>query len=121
MKRDWDLIRQVLLQVEALEPGKAKYIIYTLKGEGNDELAANALLLWKSGFIEGTNATTLSREGVMAQDLTWAGHDLLNTMKTDKVWTKIKDTAAQQGLELTFDSVKALGKAAWDSIVGGIS
>ncbi len=45
MKRDWDLVRQVLLEVEALEVGKAKYKTYTLNGNGNDELAAHALLL----------------------------------------------------------------------------
>ncbi|MBO1996761.1 DUF2513 domain-containing protein [Staphylococcus epidermidis] len=70
----------------------------------------------KSGFIEGTNATTLSAEGVMALQLTWSGHELLSTMKTDKVWVKVKDIASQQGLELTVESVKALGKMAWDSM-----
>lgn len=121
MKRDWDLVRQVLLEVEALQAGKAKYKTYTLKGEGDDELAAHAVLLWKSGFIEGTHASGMSIEGVMAQDLTWNGHELLNTMKTDKVWLKVKDMASEKGLELTLDSVKSLGKMAWDSIFSGMS
>ncbi len=52
----------------------------------------------------------------MALQLTWSGHELLSTMKTDKVWVKVKDIASQQGLELTVESVKALGKMAWDSM-----
>lgn len=44
--------------------------------------------------------------------LTWQGHELLDTIRSKPVWEKIKSIAQEKGLDLTFDTVVALGKAA---------
>lgn len=40
------------------------------------------------------------------------------TIRRKPVWERIKKTAQEKGIELTFDAVKALGKAALTTILG---
>lgn len=114
MKRDWDLIRDVLIEVEALNPARFEDIRYgPLRQSDNVAKDSQAVLLWKAGFIEGVDASSMDLgDSVIAQELTWSGHELLDTIRSKPVWEKIKSTAQEKGIELTFDTVMALGKAA---------
>ena len=56
---------------------------------------------------------------LISPDLTWAGHDLLDTLRSKPVWERIKMTAKDKGIELTFEAVKMLGSVALKSVVGG--
>lgn len=114
MKRDWDLIRDVLVEVEALNPATFDDLRYgPLRISANAAKDAQAVLLWKAGFIEGVDASSMDQEdSVLAQRLTWSGHELLDTIRSKPVWEKIKSTAQEKGLDLTFDTVIALGKSA---------
>lgn len=76
------------------------------------------MLLWKAGFIEAVDASTIAGPAISAPDLTWQGHDLLDMLRSKPVWERIKTVAKEKGIELTFDAVKALGKAAVTAIAG---
>lgn len=120
MKRNWDIIRDVLIEVETLDNAKFETIQYGPASESDEpEKDAHGILLWKAGFIEGADASCLDGDAVLAQGLTWPGHDLLETIRSKAVWERIKATAQEKGIELTFDAVKALGKAALAAIIGG--
>lgn len=114
MKRDWDVIRDVLIEVEALNPAHFEDIRYgPLRQSDNVAKDAQAVLLWKAGLIEGADASSMDLgDSVIAQGLTWSGHELLDTISSKPVWEKIKSTAQEKGIELTFDTVIALGKTA---------
>jgi hypothetical protein len=114
MKRDWDLIREVLIEIEALNPAGFDDIRYgPLRQSDNVAKDTQAVLLWKAGFIEGVDASSVDLgASVIAQELTWAGHELLDTIRSKPVWEKIKSTAQEKGVELTFNAVVELGKAA---------
>jgi hypothetical protein len=121
MKRDWDLIREVLIEVEALsefERGDAWYGVNREGIEIDDSKHQHALMLWKAGYLEGEDGTDLAGPKLLAPNLTWAGHDLLDTLRSKPVWEKIKTIAQEKGIELTFDAVKTLGKTALGMIVG---
>lgn len=120
MKRDWDVIREVLIEVEELGAADRASATYGLGGEHNDQdanKAEHALLLWRANFISGIDAGTLAGPAVLAPELTWQGHDLLETMRSTAIWERIKTTAKDKGIELTFDAVKALGKVALDWVI----
>lgn len=73
----------------------------------------------KSGFIDGDVLSNLdTNEDVHVKCLTWHGHELLDTIRSKPVWEKIKSTALEKGLELTFDVVKVLGAKAISLIIG---
>lgn len=119
MKRDWDTIRDVLIEVEALDSAQHATIQYGPASESDEpQKDAHGVLLWRAGFIEGMDASDMDGAAVLAQGLTWAGHDLLETIRSKAVWERIKTTAKDKGIELTFDAVKALGKTALAAIIG---
>lgn len=120
MKRDWDVIRDVLTEVETLTEKERYSFCYGLGNEHSDENASaaeHALRLWKTGFIEAVDASTIAGPAIQSPELTWAGHDLLDTLRSKPVWERIKTTAQDKGIELTFDAVKALGRQALDYVL----
>lgn len=120
MKRNWDIIRDVLIETEALNSAQFETIQYGPPSESEEpEKDAHGVLLWKAGFIEGADASCMDGDAALAQGLTWNGHDLLETIRSKAVWERIKTTAHEKGIELTFDAVKALAKATLASIISG--
>ena len=117
MKRDWDVIRDVLLAVEALDAKEFENIAFEVAEDDERKTAQHAVLLFKYGFIEGADASTMDGDCVLARGLTWAGHDLLQTIQSKPVWEKVKATAQDKGIELTFEAVKKLGSVALDAVL----
>ena len=117
MKRDWDVIRDVLIEVESLDGAARHQFGYSEGGDQDPARVAQALLLWKAGFIEALDAGAMDGAAILAPELTWAGHDLLDTLRSKPVWDRIKTTAKDKGIELTFDAVKSLGQLALDYVL----
>lgn len=119
MKRNWDVVREVLLEVEALDNSKAEDRTYDLETDSDrPEHALHAILLFQAGFIKGADTSTMDGDGIIAQGLTWSGYDLLETIRSKPVWEKIQSLAKEKGLELTFDTIKSLAKVALTAVIG---
>jgi hypothetical protein len=112
MKRDWDVIREVLLEIEADTDGNVTY------GESTGPIkTGHAFLLYKAGYIDGIDVTTQEGPAMISPELTWAGHELLDTIRSKPVWEKIKSTAKDKGIELTFDAVVAISKKVLEMMI----
>lgn len=115
MKRNWDVIREVLIEVESLGFNERSSFDYSLsyrETEENTSKAEHALLLWKAGLITAVDAGSMDGPAILAPELTWQGHELLEIMRSNPVWDRIKSVASDKGLELSFEAILALGKAA---------
>ncbi|KAA0089765.1 DUF2513 domain-containing protein [Paraburkholderia sp. T12-10] len=138
MKRDWDLLRKQLTDIEegrdvlADIPDAPKWTD-DLTWEAYDDLAKDQRaieeriaghleLLIDSGYVEGLQvlrgADNHFAYGSSAPRLTMAGHDLLDTMRSTTIWESIKSTARTKGIELTFDAIKALAGYALKHALG---
>jgi len=134
MKRDWDLVRKQLTDVEEEnnlfsdippEPMWKEQEWAEYEKQLNEYRAIEGRifghleLLVNSGYIDGLqlirSADGLFSYGLHSPRLTMAGHDLLDTMRSATIWEKIKATAKSKGIELTFDAIKALGALALKS------
>lgn len=122
MKRDWDVIREVMLEVEGLSHEARTLFGYGL-GAGQSDADRNksehAYLLRDADYIMAVDGGTLDRGGMLAPELTWAGHDLLDTLRSKPVWEHIKKTAQEKGIALTFEAVKVFATTALKAIAGG--
>lgn len=124
MKRDWDTIRSVLEEIEGLGEQQFQGAQYSYGQDtppDETERVRHLLLLRDAGFIKGVRFDSLGGPGIASPELTWEGHELLDTIRSKSVWTKVKSMAKDKGLELSFDAVKALGKVALDQVIGGIA
>lgn len=132
MKRDWDLLRQQLTDIEEEKdfladlPDEPKWVDGQSWEEYEPILAdyraterrifGHLEMLVDNGYVDGLQilrgADNWFSYGLHDPRLTMAGHDLLNNMRSKPVWETIKATAKTKGIELTFDAIKALGAAA---------
>ena len=111
MKRDWDLVRTIL---QALETKEIGYLdSHEIAGCDPDAVAYHFQILSDAGLIDAkTQRGMMGLEGVAIR-LTWQGHEFLDSIRADKVWDKVKKSAWDKGLDLTFDiAAKLAGKVA---------
>lgn len=120
MKRDWDLIRQILLTCEDAPSGQHigpnafpaldKAVVFE-----------HVRILADAGYLEARLlpfSTGASGGEFVILRLAWDGYDLLAKMKSDTWWNKIKQVAADKGLPLTFDVIKALAMPVAKGLLG---
>ena len=88
MKRDMDLIREVLLEVEKVE-GWDDWKQIEFKDRDPEEISYHVMLLAEAGLIE---AKKICDGGAwLPMRLTWEGHEFLDAARNDTVWKKTKD------------------------------
>lgn len=106
MKRDMNLIRGMLLEIEAAPIGSVyETDASSLEADG-ETLAAHLLLMDQAGFLIG-----YAREAdgnAQCDGLTWQGHEFLNAARSDRVWRRAKQTLREQGLCISADVLKSL-------------
>lgn len=121
MRRDWDLIRTILLRVEESSSGK-EVSSNELKSADEGAVAYNMLLLIKAGLAEGGGRDDTVPNALpyaFIHRLTWAGHELLDGIRGDTVWNRIKATAKEKGVDLTFDAIKVIAKIVIEGLLRG--
>lgn len=113
MKRDPELIRQILIRIEETSDGMR---CGNMEFEGFEEntVTYHCRLLSDAGFIKAINSD--SNKGIFCkpQRLTMEGHDLLDTIRNDSLWNKFKELSKEHGLKVVFqvltnDAAKMLG------------
>jgi hypothetical protein len=105
MKRDWDLIRQILLAVEAAEAND-KISDNDIEGCTPENFHHNAILLKEAGFVHAM--VLLNLETTLIESLTWEGHEFLDIIRGDAEWEKIKTVAKEKSIAVSFASIKAI-------------
>lgn len=114
MKQDWTIIRQILLKLEDSSTPNTVLRPDHLETFDFQEVAYNMRLLYEAGYIEANFQESRSGNGAInaaiARRLTHTGHQLLDTIRNDTVWQRIKSTIRDKGMDLTFDLVFSVGK-----------
>ncbi|MGU5840229.1 DUF2513 domain-containing protein, partial [Aeromonas caviae] len=49
--------------------------------------------------------------------ITWTGHEFLDAICSDTVWSKTKETFATKGLDMTFDLIKTVAGSVATSLL----
>jgi SOS-response transcriptional repressor LexA len=83
MKRDMDLIRTILLQIEEAPPNVNR-IKLKLDGPSQDEVTEHLRLLIESGLIEAIPFQSNGKERFLPKRLTWKGHEFLDAARNDR-------------------------------------
>lgn len=121
MRRDWEVIRKILLAVEALPSTDNDLDCDQIEGVPPDVAAYHMRLLRNEGLTEGGGRDSVpgGPPWQFANALTWQGHELLDSIRGDTAWKRIKSTAAEKGIDLTVDAVKALARFVLDAMLKG--
>lgn len=92
MKRDLDLVRAILLWMEARPEGRNINWKIEIDGYTAEQIGYHAYLMSQAGLIEAADATFQESHSpqFVPQQLTWAGHEFLNAAKDSSIWAKAK-------------------------------
>lgn len=122
MRRDMELVRQLLLKIEAADRG-LDLTDFTCDAWTNDEIAYHLRLLKSKGFIDGTEGKAWSGNIVMfhVDGLTWDGADFLDAIRDDRVFSKTSKVVRETVGSVTLDTFKDAAKiVALEAIKRGI-
>lgn len=100
MKRDMDLIRQILLAIEA-QPHQGGWLDIEIPGYEAGKITYHIMLLNGAGLIEAIDLSTHGGIDWRAKRLTWDGHEFLDLARNDTVWKKVLGGLAAAGITVS--------------------
>ena len=109
MKRDMDLIRRITLATDELPPGK-----WLEEIEGVDPMvfAGHATWMEEAGLIKATITEYLDGGAAVAvKRLTWDGCEFADSIRSDTVWNKAKESVIKPASSFTFGILRDWLKA----------
>ena len=122
MKRDMDLVRLILLEIEK------KYVstaIFDLNIEGYDmaTVAYHCKIMHEAGLLSDYKAQYADDTicFFFFFSLTWEGNDYLDKVRDNTIWKKTKDVITQKGLPLVFDTIKTISTAFITATAEGVA
>ena len=104
MKRDMDLIRQLLLSLETQRH------IESIPGRTAEEIAYHISLLENAGLVTQEIYQNLYLNDSMLEGIriTWAGHEFLDASRNISFWEKAKKIAMEKTGALSYEVMKAV-------------
>lgn len=122
MKRDMDLVRLILLEIEDKYRSTAIYDL-AIDGYDTEMVAYHCKILYEAGLISDYKAQYADNEIYVfgVGSLTWDGNDFLEKIRDDSQWKKVKETITKKGLPLVIDTIKSVANALISATVEGIT
>jgi len=107
MKRNWDLVRAILLELEGLDTGGTRQHFH-VAGYDDLQVGYHVLIMKEAGLVEAEEITTdLNNPMATPFRLTWLGHEFIEASKEPSTWEKCKNLAEKAGL-FTLDVAKGI-------------
>ena len=107
MKRDMDLARQIMLELEQAQYTGA-WIHISIENFSKEKVNYHVMLLAKANLIEAEKYVNSCGTERLPISLNMQGHDFLEAAKNETIWQKAKTHIQNKGGVLTFDVAKAV-------------
>ncbi|UUJ43216.1 DUF2513 domain-containing protein [Pseudomonas extremaustralis] len=112
MKRDMDLLRLLLLELEGLDQdGQSIYHFksddITIEGFTWEQVNYHYDLAVEAGLVDQGGSGVM--QGLLFRRLTWSGHDFLDAVRDNEIWKKTRQGATAAG-GFSVDLLKDLAK-----------
>lgn len=113
MKRDWDLVREILERVEdGTLPAYLAKEDFIAKGITKEDLFGHIEIMLDAGILKngivsrgwGGKFSQWDMQGVF---IAMHGYDLLDALRDKAVWTRIKQKARQSAVSVSWEFIKA--------------
>lgn len=105
MKRDMDLAREILFQMEASDNIDG-WTIITLNDKNQEIISYHIKLLFQAHLIEADHIADNKNSEWKAKTITWQGHEFLDAIRDDSNWKKAKGFIISKGGSITFEALK---------------
>lgn len=96
MKRNMDLIRELLLHIE--DHGNPELRdVPELEGHSLNVVLYHIKLLIQAGLVTAIDAGTFDGPDYMQIEMTWQGHEFLSSVRDPEIWRRTKEGAGKVG------------------------
>ncbi len=106
MRKDLDLIRLILMEVEGETP-------VDLSSYSTDQVNFHKALIREGGLAEGIVNYPTGKDSqpdipdlAILTRLTWDGHEFIDKAKSEKTWVKAKELIQRNGATLSLEAMK---------------
>ena len=109
MKRQMDLVRAILLELEKHEHAWAPRKL-AIEGYTDEEVGYHVHLMGQAGLLDVADATTRASASPHAvpRAITWAGHEFLDAARDPSLWEKAKQKVGASLVSVAFDVLKGV-------------
>lgn len=97
MELDKDLVRRILLAVEANDDDPRVPKIIQIEGYMETQVSYHVALMAEAGLLTAKDMGNLKKFTWGAQRLTYRGHEFLDAVRDPEIWRKTKSTAQKAG------------------------
>lgn len=107
MKRNMELVRKILLAIEA-STTVDKPILLRIDGYDDKTISYHVGLLHQVSFVKALDASHLGGSQWVPTQLTWAGHEFLDSARNETVWQRAMATIRENGGSVSLEVLKSL-------------
>ncbi|WP_010325171.1 DUF2513 domain-containing protein [Marinobacterium stanieri] len=119
MERNWDLVREIMLNVRELPPRQSLRCT-DVEGYDAEVVAEHMYLLEQAGLAEVTMSRSLNGPASgRVNRLTWDGHEFIDLMQSDTQWSRIKESLKERGVDFSFDALKGMAQVLVQGLISG--
>ena len=118
MKRDMDLVRAIVLAIEAA-PGYAPEPL-TIPNYAPEHIGHHVYLMIQGGLLEGSDITAQGAPcpQAIATCLTWTGHEFADAARNDTRWSTAKKVVTEKAGSVTVEVLTKLLSSLTTSTLG---
>lgn len=100
MKRDMDLARRILLEIEEYDSARAPGIEFD--GYTAEQIGYHIGLLGEAGLLDVIDTSSMNGISFIPYKLTWDGHEFLDAARDEGRWNKAMQTIKEKTGTVTF-------------------
>lgn len=108
MKRDLDLVRDILLFLEEMDTICEHTHDIAIPERTHEEIVYHIRLMTQARLVTSQNASCMEAEDYVIIRLTNAGHDYLDKIRSESIWSKVKKKAGSFLSNLPFSAISAI-------------
>jgi len=108
MKRDMDLIKEILQKLEDQETFGGDLGAKSFQSHPPEYVSYHIAIMKDAGLIEAKETKKGSNRKFVARRLTWQGHDFLDAAKNETIWNKAKEIVKEKGGIFSIEILKKI-------------
>jgi hypothetical protein len=119
VKRDMELIRKMVLEIEDAPTGYAPDE-FDIEGYTPEQIAYHSYLMLDAGLAEGERVDNTDSDSpeAMLRNLTWAGHEFAAAARDENRWNKAMGVVQEKGGSVTLSVLSQLLTALMKGALG---
>ena len=105
MKRDIGLIKEILIEIEESN-APSDIIEIDIPDRSQEEISYHIMLMYQAGLLEADDVSGTNSYKWIPISLTWHGHEFLDAVRNDTVWSALTKKLKEQGGNVPFEVIQ---------------